>query len=120
MRYLCLGYIDQQKWEVMLEGRQTAITEEIHAYDELLRQNGHYVGGETLVSSRHAKTITTRNNKVSIVDGPFAETKEQVGGVIVIEATSQEHAVELMSKHPSVRIGASWEIRPITELKLQC
>ena len=119
MRYLCLGYIDQQKWEVMLEGRQTALLNEIHAYDDLLRKNGHFVGGETLVTARHSKTVTMRNSKLAVIDGPFAETKEQVGGVIVLEASSQEHAAQLMSEHPSVRVGASWEIRPVTELKIR-
>ena len=87
--------------------------QECFAYDELLLQNGHIVGGECLQSVRNATTVRWQNGKVSITDGPFAETKEQLGGLMVLEARDLNHAIQLMSKHPGIRYGGCFEIRPI-------
>ena len=85
------------------------------AYDDVLRRGGHFAGGEALVDASMAKTLRFRNGVVQATDGPYAETKEQIGGILILEAESLEHAVELMSKHPGVRIGP-FEIRPANEL----
>jgi hypothetical protein len=69
-------------------------------YDDLLRKNGHIVGGEALQSSRNAITLRWKNGKVSVTDGPYAETKDQMGGFGVFEARDLNHAIELISKHP--------------------
>lgn len=115
MRFVALGFIDQVKWANMLDGGEPALVREIKAYDERLIADGNFVGGETLVPSSRSITVHG-GRKPSTTDGPFAETKEQLGGIIFLEARDQKHAAELMSQHPSVRGGASWEIRPVTHL----
>lgn len=81
------------------------------AYDDLLRQKGHFVGGDALVDASQAKTLRFREGVVQLTDGPYAETKEQIGGILILEAESMEHAVALMAQHPGVRVGP-FEIRP--------
>ena len=81
------------------------------AYDDVLRSGGHFAGGEALVDASKAVTLRFEKGAIQRTDGPYAETKEQIGGILILEADSLEHAVELMSKHPGVRIGP-FEIRP--------
>jgi hypothetical protein len=99
----------------MSESEQQAFLDECFAYDDLLRKNRHIVGGEALQSARNAITLRWKNGKVSITDGPYAETKEQLGGFGVFEANDLNHAIQLMSKHPAVKSG-SIEIRPVDDL----
>ena len=115
MKYICLGYLDEKNWEAMSESEGNALVDDCFAYDDLLRKNGHFVGGEALQSPRNATTLRWKNDKVSITDGPYAETKEQLGGILVLEARDLNHAVQLMSKHPGVKVGP-WEIRPAEDL----
>ena len=89
--------------------------DECFAYDDVLRKNGHFVGGEALQSARNATTLRWKNGKVSITDGPYAETKEQLGGILVLEAKDLNHAIQLMSKHPGVKAGP-FEIRQVEDL----
>jgi hypothetical protein len=105
MKYICLGYMDEKKWETMSESERNTLMDECFAYDDVLRKNGHFVSGEALQSARNATTLRLQNGKVSITDGPFAETKEQLGGILVLEAKDLNHAIQLMSKHPGVRGG---------------
>lgn len=116
MKFLCLGYMDEQKWHVMSKSEQDAMMQECFAYDDVLRKNGHFVGGEALQSVRAAKTLRWKGGKVLVTDGPFTETKEQLGGLLVLEAKDMDHAVALMSKHPGVRLGGPFEIRPVEEI----
>jgi hypothetical protein len=88
--------------------------EECFAYDDFLRTNGHFIGGEALPSARSAVPLRFQNGKVAATDGPFVETKEQLGGILLLEAKDMNHAVQLMSKHPGVRNGP-FEIRPADE-----
>ena len=115
MKYICLGYFDENKWEAMSESEQHAFLDECFTYDDVLRENGHIVGGEALQSTRNAVTLRLKNGKVSITDGPYAETKEQLGGFGVIEARDLSDAIQLMSKHPAVKAGPC-EIRPVDDL----
>ena len=115
MKYLCLGYFEEKKWEAMSESEQNAFMEDCFAHDELLRKNGHIVGGEALQSSRNAVTLRWKNGKVSITDGPYAETKEQLGGFGVFEVRDLDHAIQLMANHPAVKKD-SIEIRPVDDL----
>jgi len=115
MKYICLGYFDEKKWETMSENEQKAFMDECFAYDNELRKNGHIVGGEALQSARNAVTLRRNGGKVSVTDGPFAETEEQLGGFGVIEALDLNHAIQLMSKHPSLKLGVV-EIRPADDL----
>ena len=99
----------------MSESERNAMMEECFAYDDLLRKNGHFAGGEALQSPRNATTLRWQNGKVSITDGPYAETKEQLGGILMLEAADLNHAIQLMSKHPGVKAGP-FEIRPAADL----
>jgi len=114
MKYVCLGYLEEKKWETMSESEQQALMEECFAYDDVLRKDGHFVGGEALQTARNATTLRFHNGKVMITDGPYAETREQLGGILLLEAKDLNHAIQLMSKHPGVRIGP-FEIRPADE-----
>ncbi len=116
MKYICLGYFDETKWDAMSETERNGFMDECFAYDDVLRKNKHFVGGEGLQSARNAAMIRYSNGSVSVTDGPFAETKEQIGGIMFLEAHDMNHAIQLMSKHPSTRMGGSWEIRPSADL----
>src|SRR6516164_5042270 len=103
MKFICLGYSDEKLWDGMSQSEREAMIEECIAYDDELRRGRHWTGvGEALQISRAAKTLRSKGGKVVITDGPYAETKEQIGGFGVIEARDMEHAVELMSKHPGL------------------
>lgn len=115
MKYICLGYIDEKMWEGMSEQEQKAFVDACFAYDKELLKNGNMKGGEALQNSRTATTIRFRNGKSVITDGPFAETKEQLGGIMILEAGDLNQAIHLMSNHPSTRMGGTWEIRPADE-----
>jgi hypothetical protein len=115
MKYICLGYLDEKNWETMSESELNALVDECFAYEDLLRKNGQLVGSEALQTPRNATTLRWKNGKVFIADGPYAETKEQLGGILVLEARDLNHAVQLMSKHPGVGAGP-WEIRPAEDL----
>jgi len=115
MRYLCLGYYEEAKWEALPEKEREAMIQECFAYDDILKKNGHFVRGEALQSARSATTLRWENGKVTITDGPYAETKEQIGGLLMLEARNLDQAIQLMSKHPGVRLGGPFEIRPIDE-----
>lgn len=115
MKFVCLGYIDDRQWEAMPESERNALMDACFTYDDELRKKGHFVGGEALDSHRKAATLRYRDGTVSVTDGPYAETKEQLGGILLLEARSMNHALELMSKHPGVRVGP-FEIRPAADL----
>lgn len=114
MKYVCLGYADETKWEALSESERQALIEECFAYDDVLRRNGHILGGEALQPTQNAATLRFTNGKVVITDGPYAETKEQLGGLLLLEANDLNHAIQLMSNHPGVRFGP-FEIRPADE-----
>ena len=115
MKYICLGYMDPKKWESMPESEANAFVDECLAYDEILRKNGHFAGGEGLQPPQTATTLRFQNGKVMMTDGPYAETKEQLGGILILEARDLNQAIQLMSKHPGVR-GGPFEIRPAADL----
>lgn len=115
MKFICLGYFDESEWEAMSDDERDALVDECFAYDDVLRDNGHFIGGEALQGPRSATTLRFEKGKVSATDGPFIETKEQIGGILVLEARDNNHAIELMSKHPGVRNGP-FEIRPAADL----
>jgi hypothetical protein len=115
VKYICLGYIEEGKWESMSDDQRNAMIEECFAYDDVLREGGHIAGGEALQGPRNAVTLRWQNGKVAVTDGPYAETKEQLGGILILEARDLNHAIQLMSKHPGVRLGGPFEIRPANE-----
>jgi hypothetical protein len=115
MKYVCLGYIDQTKWESTPDSERNAFVDTCFAYDDVLRKGGHFAGGEALDSAQNAVTLRSQNGKVIVTDGPYAETKEQLGGILILEAADLNHAIQLMSKHPGVHAGP-FEIRPVVDL----
>ncbi|QDT57122.1 YCII-related domain protein [Caulifigura coniformis] len=114
MKYVCLGFIDESKWATLPQAEAQRMMEECFAYDDELRRGGHFIGGEALDSARNAVTLRTKNGQVEVTDGPFAETKETLGGILLLEARDLNHAISLMSKHPGVKMGP-FEIRPADE-----
>ncbi len=114
MRFICLGYADHTQFASLSEPELQEMMEACLAYDDFLKQGGHFAGGEALVDPAKAVTLRYRNGEVQATDGPYAETKEQIGGILILEAENMEHAVQLMTNHPGVRFGP-FEIRPADE-----
>jgi hypothetical protein len=114
MKYLCLIYDDEKKWETMSKAEADAYMGEYFAFTNGIKASGHYIGGNALQPVQTATTVRSRNGKLSTTDGPFAETKEQLGGYYLIEARDLNDALQVAQKIPSVRTG-SIEVRPIQE-----
>ena len=115
MRYVCLGYIDPSKFHGMTEDQQHAMLDACFEYDDHLRANGHFASGLALQPPKTALTLYWENGKVATTDGPYAETKEQLGGILLLEARDMNHAIQLVSQHPGLKYGP-WEIRPAADL----
>ena len=115
MKFICLGYADEKRLAGMSEQERNGLVDECLAYDDVLRRNGHFAGGDGLSSARNARTLRWETGKVVVTDGPYAETKEQIGGILILEARDLDHAVQLMWKHPGVKAGA-FEIRATEDL----
>jgi hypothetical protein len=118
MRYLCLIYENEKQWESMPKDEADAIFGEYFSFTEGVKQSGHYLGGEALQPTQTATTVRVRGGKVSTTDGPFAETKEQLGGYYLINARDLNDAIQVAAKIPGSRLG-SVEIRPIVEFDQQ-
>ena len=113
MKYVCLGFYDESKFAAMSQEQVQRMFDESFAYDDELRRGGHWLGGEALESG--AVTLMKKEGKVEVTDGPFVETKETLGGILLLEARDLNHAIALMSKHPAVGVGNIFEIRPANE-----
>jgi len=118
MKYLCLIYDEETKLGGMSKSESDAFMGEYFAFTEGIRKSGHYVAGEALQPVQTATTVRIRNGKVSTTDGPFAETKEQLGGFYMIEARDLNDAIQIASKIPSAKLG-SIEVRPIVDFTAQ-
>jgi hypothetical protein len=114
MKYLCLIYDDEKITGKMAKPEVDAFMGEYFAFTENAKKSGHYIGGNALQPVQTATTVRVRGGKVSTTDGPFAETKEQLGGYYLIEAKDLNDAIQVASKIPSAKIG-SVEVRPIQE-----
>ena len=115
MKYLCLVYLEEKKLDALPKREYDALLAEALAYTEELRQSGHYIASEALQRVEAATTVRHHNGKISMTDGPFAETKEQLGGFWLIEARDLNEALRLAAKFPPGRLGGI-EVRPIKEL----
>jgi hypothetical protein len=115
MKYLCMVIVDEKKLQALTESEAQALDDESLEYDDALRKRGHFLAAQALEPVSSATTIRLRSGKASITDGPFAETNEQVGGFILIEARDLNEAIQLASHIPAVRFGAV-EVRPVKEL----
>jgi len=114
MKYICLGFYDESRFAEIPPAEAQKMMEECFAYDDELRRGGHFIGGEALDSFRNAVTLRMKNGEVEVTDGPYVETKETLGGILLLEARDLNHAIALMSKHPGVKMGP-FEIRPANE-----
>lgn len=115
MRFICLGYADPEVFGSMSKEEMESARDECFLYDDELRRGGHFTGGEALQETSSAVTLRHGANGVDVTDGPYAETKEYLGGILILEARDLNHAIALMSKHPGVRFGP-FEIRPADEV----
>ena len=117
MKYICLGYIEPGKFEGMTEDEQHAMLDECFEYNDHLRANGHVVAEVPLQPPETAMTLYWKNGKVATTDGPYAETKEQLGGIHILEARDLNHVIQLISQHPGMKYGLGpIEIRPVADV----
>jgi hypothetical protein len=114
MQYLCLIYDDEQQWGKLPPAESAKIMGEFHAYTESIRKSGHYLGGNALQPTHTATTVRVRQGKVGTTDGPYAETKEQLGGYYLLKARDLNEAIQLAARIPGARLG-SVEVRPVME-----
>ena len=114
MKYLCLAYEEEEKLNALTEPEWHALRDETIEYVRKLQTRGHLVLTAALQAAHTATTVRVRGGRLSATDGPFAETKETLGGIFLIEAASRDEAVRLAAEWPSARIG-SIEVRPIEE-----
>jgi hypothetical protein len=117
MKYICLGYLEPGKFEGMSEDERNAVFDECFAHNDRLRANGHLVAEVALQPAETALTLYWKNGKVATTDGPYAETKEQLGGLQILEARDLNHAIQLVSQLPGFTHGLGpIEIRPVADL----
>jgi hypothetical protein len=117
MKYLCLIYADESAWMNMSKTEADSMVSEYMAFTESIEKSGHYIGGNRLQPIGSASTVRVRSGQLSTTDGPFAETKEQLGGYYLIDARDLNDAIQVASKIPGARVG-SIEVRPIAESHL--
>ena len=115
MNYLLLCCHEEKKWDSMSKSECDAVMEETMAYCEALKKSGHLLAVEQLEPIQTAVSVRVRNGKLSATDGPFAETKEQLGGFFLISARDLNEAIQVASKFPSVRFG-TMEVRPVRDI----
>ena len=118
MKYLCLIYENEKNWETMPQSDAEAIMKEYFSFTEDIRKNGKYVAGEALQPTPTATTVRVRNGKISTTDGPFVETKEQLGGFYLIDAKDLNDAIQVAARIPSARLG-SIEVRPVVDFSAE-
>jgi hypothetical protein len=114
MKYLCLIYTNEDDLDAMPPGEHAAVEGECLCYEQMLKQSGHLIAVEALQSVLAATTVRVRNGRISVTDGPFAETKEQLAGFFLITARDLNDAIRIASRIPPARLG-SIEVRPVRE-----
>ena len=115
MKFMFMIYHDENMLDAMSGKEMQALVDSALEYDDEIRRSGHYIVSDALQRARTARTIRVRGGKVSTTDGPFAETKEQLGGFFLIEAKDMDEACAVASRFPPARIGII-EVRPVREL----
>ena len=115
MKYLCLIYGDESLRQHTTPEQQAIVHEQYMTYTQDIAASGHLLGGEALVASEQARTVTFRKGIQSTTDGPYAETKEQLGGFYLVEARDLNEAIQLASRIPGAQFG-SIEVRPVAEM----
>jgi hypothetical protein len=115
VQYLCLIYEDEKEWQKMPKAETDKVMNEFFAYTNSIKSSGNYVGGNALQPSHTATTVRVRNGKLATTDGPFTETKEQLGGYYLLQARDLNEAIQLAARIPGARMGAV-EVRPVAEV----
>jgi hypothetical protein len=115
MKFMFMIHHDENVLDALPKGEMQALIDSALEYTDEIRQSGHHIVSNALESSRTARTIRVHGGKVSTTDGPFAETKEQLGGFFLIEAKDIDEACEVASRFPPARVGTI-EVRPVREL----
>lgn len=117
MKFLCLGFYDEKKFDALSKTEVDALVSQCQSHDEALRQSGHLLAVASLGPTQMTRTVRPRNGQVTVTDGPFVETKEQVGAFFLIEARDLDEALRVASLHPAAHLGehVGWgvEVRPI-------
>jgi hypothetical protein len=117
MKYICLEYLEPGKFEAMTEDERHAVLDECFEHNDHLRANGHLVAEVSLQPPETALTLRWKDGKIATTDGPYAETKERLGGIQILEARDLNHAVQLASRLPGFKCGLGpIEIRPVMDL----
>ena len=116
MKFLFMIYHDERVLEALPEQEMQALVDSALDYDEEIRRSGHYIVSNALQPARTARTLRVREGKVLVTDGPFAETREQLGGFFLVEARDLDEACEVASRFPPARLGII-EVRPVQELE---
>lgn len=114
MKFLCLALEEERLFHEMPRAEWEALREETLSYVDTLRENGHLIAAHPLKGGRTARTLQVRAGELSVTDGPFLETKEQIGGYFLLEAADIDEAIDLASKWPSARLGRV-EVRPVED-----
>ena len=114
MKFVCLGCLDKDAWGKLSPAEQRKMVEACTDFDLELYAKGHFADGFALQDSADATTLRWQGGKATSVDGPFAETKEMLGGILILEAKDKAEAIAIMSRHPGIRMGP-FEIRPADE-----
>ena len=114
MKYLCLVYGEETQWSARSEADQKDVLDEFVAFTDKIRDSGHLLGLNRLQFTPAARTVRVRDGRVSSTDGPFAETKEQLGGYYLLEAENLDEAAAIAARIPSARFG-SVEVRPVAD-----
>ena len=112
MQYMLLIYDDEQTWRKMPDAERETVMGEYYAYTEALKQAGKYVAGDALQPVSTAKSVRVREGETTTTDGPFAETREILGGYYLVDVDSEDEALEWAAKIPSARFGTI-EVRPV-------
>ena len=115
MQYLCLIYEDEKEWQKLPPAEADKVMGEFHEFTESIKRSGHYLGGNALQPTHAATTVRVRQGRVGTTDGPFAETKEQLGGYYLLKARDLNEAIQVAARIPAARFG-SVEVRPVMEL----
>jgi hypothetical protein len=113
MQYMLLIYDDEKQWAKIPEAEQGAIFQEYMDFTQSIVKSGHFRAGDALQPTSTATTVTLKNGKPLSTDGPFAETKEQLGGYYLVEAKDLDEAMAIAARIPSVKVGGKIEVRPV-------
>lgn len=116
MQYILMCCFDETRWEQMPEAQKDKVMQEYHEFLQSIVKSGHFRGGAKLQSTSSSTTVREEHGKLLTIDGPFAETKEQLGGYHLIECRNLDEALAIAKRIPTLRVGGAIEVRPVESL----